>query len=239
MKRLLIVDNNIDPPHGCAEIRALLEAAGRDFGSVTVQSLRGPDLALPVSPSGWDGVVLSGSKTRISESAPWIDREMEFLRALRAGRIPTLGICYGEQLMARVFGGDDSAGASRLDEFGWAEVEMLPQAGKSAVFGSLPSRFHTFQFHADEVYRVPQGAALMARSERCEVQAFEFKDAPMWGVQFHAERSLEEGNAGLDRRRARLPDAQILHRDLGAQVYDPQIAERMFRGFLSVVWGRA
>lgn len=238
MKRLLIVDNNIDPPYGCAEIREYLESAGRDFGSVTVESLRGPDSALPLSPRSWDGVVISGSKTRIFENAPWIEKEMDFLRALHGEKIPTLGICYGEQLMARVFGGDDSTGASKLDEFGWAEVEMLPAARKSAVFGGLPEKFHTFQFHSDEVYRAPPQALHLGRSDRCEVQAFEFQDAPMWGVQFHAERSLTEGNAGLDRRKARVPDATILNRDVGTKVYDRGIAEKMFRGFLSVIWGR-
>ena len=237
MAKVLIIDNNIDPPYGCGEIRTLLEHSAAGLGEIQVVSLRAPDSALPASVSGWDAAVLSGSKTRIFENAPWIDKEMEMLKALHREKIPTLGICYGEQLMARVFAGENKTGASKVPEYGWTEIEMLPSAKTSPVFGSLPRKFYSFSFHSDEVYPdLPRNFQVTAKSAVCPIQAFDVTDAPMWGVQFHPERGLAEGNRGLDRRKAREPSTEILNRDLGEKVYDERIAKTIFSNFLKTVF---
>ncbi len=237
MAKVLIIDNNIDPPHGCGEIRALLAKCCAGLGEVQVESVRAPDSVFPRNVSDWDAVVLSGSKTRISESAPWIDKEMEILKAIYREKIPALGICYGEQLMARVFAGESKVGASKMPEFGWTEIEMLPAAKNSPVFGALPQKFYSFGFHSDEVYPgLPKNFIVAAKSAACPVQAFAIMDAPMWGVQFHPERELANGNEDLDRRKEREPSTKILNRDLGEKVYDEKIAEMIFSGFLKEVF---
>ncbi len=240
MAKILIVDNNIDPPHGCADIRALLVRYGAEFGELHVEQRRGPDSATPDSGQGWDAVVLSGSKTRISENGPWIDKEINLLHALHREKVPTLGICYGEQLMARVFAGDRAAGAAETPEFGWTEIELLPAAKRSRVFHSLPERFYSFGFHSDEVYGgLPDKFSVVAKSRYCSVQAFDLLDAPMWGVQFHPERGLEEGNKSWDDREDHVPYTVILNRDKGAAVYSEGVAREIFRNFLKIVFAEA
>ena len=238
MVKILIVDNNIDPPYGCAEIRVLLEHAASGLGEVKVESMRAPDGAIPTNGKGWDAVVLSGSKTRIFENAPWIEREMNLLKALHRERVPTLGICYGEQLMARAFAGDSAAGAAKTVEFGWTEINLLPAAKRSKIFHSLPSSFYSFSFHSDEVYdSLPKNFAITANSAACAVQAFDLLDAPMWGIQFHAERGLEEGNKSLDRRKVNEPSTKILNRDLGSSVYSEGVAKEIFGNFVKHIFG--
>jgi GMP synthase (glutamine-hydrolysing) len=235
--KVLILDNNIDPPYGCSDIRALLDKNSAKLGEIQIESFRAPDFSFPKNVKDWDAVILSGSKTRIFENAPWIDQEMKILRDLHREKIPTLGICYGEQLMARVFAGDKTAGAAKTAEFGWTEIEMLPAAKKSAVFKSLPKKFHSFSFHSDEVYPdLPENFRVTAKSESCAVQAFDLTDAPMWGVQFHPERNLEEGNRGLDSRKKREPNTEILNRNFGEKVFDKKIADTVFGNFLKIVF---
>ena len=237
MKKILLIDNNIDPPYGCAEIREELEKAAAGLFPITVESARAPDSALPVDFSGIDGVVISGSKTRIFENAPWIEKEMDALRTLHRLKIPTLGICYGEQLMVRALAGEAFTGASKVSEYGWVRVDLTEAAKKSAIFASLPKSFTSFGFHSDEVYRLPSNFLLAAKSERCAVQAFDVLDAPMWGVQFHPERGLVAGNQGLDRRKKNNPEQEILGRDLGETHYDPQVAHHIFKNFLQQLKG--
>lgn len=231
MKKILIVDNTFDPPHGCPEIRAGLEEAAKEFGPVEISFVRAPDSAIPRELSGYAGVVLSGSKTRIDENAPWIDLEMQAIRELFAAKIPTLGICYGEQLIARALGGERFTGIARNYEFGWAEIELKAD---SALLRGLPPKFHTFEFHADEVRELPKGFRLTASSAACPIQAYDVEGAPMWGVQFHPERGLEKGNEGLDRKQKE--SFQVLNRDRASELFSPVVGETIFRNFMKAVW---
>jgi GMP synthase (glutamine-hydrolysing) len=233
VKKILVVDNTFDPPHGCPEIQACLREAAAEFGKVEISFVRAPDSGIPRDLSGFDGVVLSGSKTRIEESAPWIDLEIAAIRELHRLRIPTFGICYGEQLIARSLGGESCAGVAATYEYGWAEVELK---GNSPLFEGLPSRFHTFEFHSDEVNALPAGFRLTASSPACPVQAFDVEGVPMWGVQFHPERGLEKGNEGLIRKQAE--NFQVLNRDRGPELYDPAVGRTIFRNFLRIVWSK-
>ncbi|MGZ3705595.1 MAG: hypothetical protein ACXWP1_06535, partial [Bdellovibrionota bacterium] len=64
MKKILIIDNTFDPPHGCPEIQELVKKAAEGLGEVEVVAVRAPDGAIPSRLEEFDGVVLSGSKTR-------------------------------------------------------------------------------------------------------------------------------------------------------------------------------
>lgn len=233
MKKILVIDNTFDPPHGSPEICRLVEAAAGEFGAVEVTAVRAPESRIPADLSSFQGAVLSGSKTRIYENAPWIDLEIEAIKKLHVLKVPTLGICYGEQLIARALGGGEIAGASKIPEHGWAEIEIKSQ---SPLLEGLPVKFHSFEFHSDEVYRLPENFRLTASSGDCAVQAFDVLDAPMWGLQFHPERGLEQGNRGIDRKLAQDPGARVLNRDKGAALFSPAVADTIFRNFLRLVW---
>lgn len=232
-KKILVVDNTIDPPHGSPEICAHLRENAGELGEVEVVAVRGPEGKIPSDFSGYAGVVLSGSKTRIYENAPWIDQEIAAIKKLHDQRIPTLGICFGEQLIVRALGGGELTGVSRTSEHGWAEIEVN---GESKLLAGLPTRFHSFEAHYDEVYRLPPGFRLTASSVDCPVQAFEAEGKPMWGIQFHPERSLEQGNQGLDRRIKENPQFRALNRDRADKVFDPSVAKTIFGNFLRMVW---
>jgi GMP synthase (glutamine-hydrolysing) len=233
LKRILLIDNTFDPPRGSPEIRFNLVEAAAGVGSVDVRMVRGPDSEIPGDLDGFAGVVLSGSKTRVNETAAWIELEMDLIRQLYARKIPTLGICYGEQLIARALGGEECVGVASRSEHGWVEIERI---GESKVLEGLPQSFYSFEYHSDEVKRLPANFRLTASSDACPVQAFDILDAPMWGIQFHPERDLEQGNRGLDKRLAEDPSFPALNRDKSQELYDPAVARTIFRNFLKQVW---
>jgi GMP synthase (glutamine-hydrolysing) A subunit len=231
LKKILIIDNTFDPPHGCPEIKKLLENAAEGLGAVEVVAVRAPEGKIPAQLSAFDGVVLSGSKTRITETEPWIEAEMDAIRKLFELKIPTFGICYGEQLIARTLGG--KAEAAKQSEYGWVEVEL---SDSSPLFEGLPKKFHSFEFHADEVCSLPPGFKLTAASKDCPIQAFDVEGAPMWGVQFHPERGVEQGVRSL--KQFQEGSKKVTNGDKGDRLFDPKVGLTIFHNFLKRVWSQ-
>jgi GMP synthase-like glutamine amidotransferase len=139
--------------------------------------------------------------------------------------------------MVRTLSGDECVGVSKQDEYGWVPLELLPDAEQSLVFNGLPKAFHSFAFHSDEVFSVPETQfRVTIRSPNCSVQAFDVLDAPMWGVQFHPERVLDLGEQSLARLKSREPTKKLINAERSKELYDKKIAQIIFRAFLAQVW---
>jgi len=121
-------------------------------------------------------LILSGGPASVyADGAPDLDTAIFDLG------IPTLGICYGMQLMARDLGGEvERTGAS---EFGKAELE----AGESDLFRDLPTDQTVWMSHRDSVTAAPAGAVVTASSRSTPIAAFEDAARRLYGVQFHPE----------------------------------------------------
>ena len=121
-------------------------------------------------------LVLSGGPASVySDGAPHVDP-----RLFELG-VPTLGICYGMQLMALELGGRvDRTGVS---EFGKTEL----RAGESRLFRDTPAEQTVWMSHRDSVVAPPSGANVVAGSPSTPIAAFEAPERSLYGVQFHPE----------------------------------------------------
>ena len=121
-------------------------------------------------------LILSGGPASVyAEGAPRVDE------ALFELGIPTLGICYGMQLMALELGGEVArTGAS---EFGKTELD----GGTGALFAGLPEQQVVWMSHRDTVVAPPEGAVVTGRPPSTPVAAFEDARRRLYGVQFHPE----------------------------------------------------
>ena len=121
-------------------------------------------------------LLLSGGPASVyAEGAPRMDP------AIFAQGIPTLGICYGAQLLALELGG--RVDRTDISEFG--RTEMTASGGK--LFASLPDEQIVWMSHRDTVVAPPEGARIVAESEHTPVAAFEDDVRKLYGVQFHPE----------------------------------------------------
>jgi GMP synthase (glutamine-hydrolysing) len=121
-------------------------------------------------------LVLSGGPASVyADGAPRIDP------ALFELGIPTLGICYGAQLMALELGG-------RVDRTGVSEFGKTPlTVADSRLLRDTPPEQTVWMSHRDTVVEAPEGACVVATSPATPVAAFEAPERGLYGVQFHPE----------------------------------------------------
>jgi GMP synthase (glutamine-hydrolysing) len=121
-------------------------------------------------------LVLSGGPASVyAEGAPRIDPELFSLG------VPTLGICYGMQLMAQELGG--RVERTGISEFG--KTEFRAEGGR--LFAGLPEEQTGWMSHRDSVTAPPEGARVTAASSSAPIAAFEDSARSLYGVQFHPE----------------------------------------------------
>jgi GMP synthase (glutamine-hydrolysing) len=122
-------------------------------------------------------LILSGGPASVyAEGAPRIDPDIFELG------VPTLGICYGAQLLALELGGRvDRTGVS---EFGRTAMEVR---AAGPLFGDLPAEQTVWMSHRDTVVAPPEGAEVVAQSPATPVAAFADEARHVYGVQFHPE----------------------------------------------------
>ncbi len=122
-------------------------------------------------------IILSGGPSSVYEpGAPSVDE------SLFAAGVPTFGICYGFQLMARALGG--TVNKTGLREFGGTPL-MVTDAG--TLFDGLPGEQDVWMSHGDAVIEAPAGFTVTARSAGAPVAGFEDVGSRRAGVQFHPE----------------------------------------------------
>jgi GMP synthase (glutamine-hydrolysing) len=122
-------------------------------------------------------LVLSGGPASVyAAGAPRVDP------ALFSLGVPTLGICYGMQLMAQELGG--AVERTGVSEFGKTEVRA---EAESELFAGLPEEQTGWMSHRDSVTAPPAGARVTAGSPAAPIAAFEDPGRRLYGVQFHPE----------------------------------------------------
>jgi GMP synthase (glutamine-hydrolysing) len=121
-------------------------------------------------------LILSGGPASVyADGAPRVDPGLFELG------IPTLGICYGAQLMALDLGGKvERTGVSEFGKTGMTAVA-------SELFAGLPAEQTVWMSHRDTVTAPPAGAEVVATSTSTPVAAFEEPRRRLYGVQFHPE----------------------------------------------------
>jgi GMP synthase (glutamine-hydrolysing) len=121
-------------------------------------------------------LILSGGPASVyADGAPRIDPKLFDLG------VPTLGICYGAQLMALDLGGKvERTGVSEFGKTAMTSVE-------STLFAGLPDEQTVWMSHRDTVTAPPAGAEVVAVSTSTPVAAFEQRERGLYGVQFHPE----------------------------------------------------
>jgi GMP synthase (glutamine-hydrolysing) len=125
------------------------------------------------------GLILSGGPKSVSEAdAPRCDPAI-----LQLG-LPTLGICYGMQLMTDLLGGQVAPSPHR--EFGFAAVTVKDDR-TPRLFRQLPAHLRVWASHGDFIAAAPPGFEVVATSANAPVAAMEAPERGYYALLFHPE----------------------------------------------------
>lgn len=138
-------------------------------------------------PRDFAAVILSGSQKMVGGG----EVEPSLLEFLAANRRPLLGVCYGHQALAAAFGA-----CVRRDAASHLGEETVRVSAGGGIFAGFPPSFPMHESHEEIVVRDPaleRNFSLLAESGAGLVEAIAHKNWPLFGVQFHPERSGELG----------------------------------------------
>ncbi len=122
------------------------------------------------------GIILSGGPSSVyDEDSYYVDKEIFDLD------IPILGVCYGMQYIAHIFGGKvENTG---IKEYGLAEIELI---GESKLTSKTPITQNVWMSHSDSITDLGDRLQLLAKTKD-HVAIIKHKDKEIYGTQFHLE----------------------------------------------------
>lgn len=144
------------------------------------------DMEFPATIKDADGWLLTGSKYGAYEDHAFIPPLEAFIRELHAARTPTIGICFGHQIIAQALGG-------KVEKFsgGWA-------IGRHGYLID-GDEVHLNAWHQDQVTEPPKDARTVGASPYCTHAALVYGKHIMT-VQPHPEINNEVLESYLDTR---------------------------------------
>jgi GMP synthase (glutamine-hydrolysing) len=169
------------PHEGIAGFREPIEAAGYRLDRIDVgdPGFGALDLGAP------DLLIMMGGPMGVYEQAehPWIACQLGRLaRRLEAGR-PTLGVCFGAQMIAAALGAPVYPGPAK--EVGFDALTILDSASPLGHLAEVP----VLHWHGD-TFDLPADVELLASSAAYPHQAFR-RGPNILALQFHAEMGLD------------------------------------------------
>lgn len=133
---------------------------------------------IPAVDSSVKGVILSGSPFSVHDKeSPRIDLK-QF-----TGKYPTLGVCYGAQLLALIHGG--TVTPSQIREYGRAMLDV--PVNDSPLFNYIAGKTQVWMSHGDTITQLPSDFEIIAGTEDVKVGAFHVRGQKTYGIQFHPE----------------------------------------------------
>lgn len=203
--KICILDNDrldeaLIPIYGSygAMLEKVLRAAGATDWEI--EHFRTPIGEYPASFAEYDAVLLTGSKADSFSDDPWIVELRRRVTELLSTDIKLLGVCFGHQLIALCMG----AKVGRAPQ-GWVTGSNTYQWHADDLIDSGRDAFVLLASHQDQVLELPEGARLLASSERCPIAAYA-KGKEVLCIQPHPEFVEDYSGYLLKKRRALLGD---------------------------------
>ncbi len=128
-------------------------------------------------------VLITGSKASVYDKTnEWIPKLEELIREIDKLEIPTLGICFGMQIITQALGG--RVEKNTVFEEGFREIELNEKGIESKLFKGIPRKVKVYESHGDHATQIPIGAKLLAKNN-VSLQAYSLRN--FYCMQFHPE----------------------------------------------------
>jgi GMP synthase (glutamine-hydrolysing) len=125
------------------------------------------------------GIILSGGPSTVTKK-----KFQSIPKKIFDENIPILGICYGLQLIAKIFGGKIKPSKKRR-EFGRAYILQKRSSLLTKKF--IKSKTSVWMSHEDAVVKLPRKFKIIASTKNSNLTIIENSENKIYGVQFHPE----------------------------------------------------
>lgn len=151
-----------------------------------------------------DAYLITGSKTGVYDDKPWIRPLMAFVQKLNEHQKPTLGICFGHQIIAHALGGK-----TRKSAKGWGVgVHSYEMQETPDWMGHKPEGFSLLVSHQDQVEEIPQNTRVLASSDFCPYALLQVGEH-MLTMQAHPEFTKPYSKSLMELRREAFGDEVV------------------------------
>lgn len=189
----------------------------------------------------YDGVILTGAHLSLTQPYPYLEGMKRLVDNILKNQIPTLGICFGHQLINKILGGEVITNPLGI-EMGITKLQFTLHGLTDPLFeGLLPAKTEVYSSHNDIVSKLADGVVPLAKSDRTQYQATRYGRC-IFTVQFHPEYNREIMEMYIRREFNRikadylrnplnsLPPQEILNRNR-----DLQKSRKILDNFITIV----
>lgn len=147
-----------------------------------------------------DGIIILGSGASVHEDHDWAKKLIPWIEKRLAEHVPTLGLCYGHQLLAHILGGKvdflypDQSKQKGLRKISFTQSQGFWNGQKEGLF---------VVSHRETVTNLDHSCEIMASSDEVLIDGFRHKSSPIWGMQCHPEA----GPGFLENQGLEIPNA--------------------------------
>ena len=169
--RVLIIDFG-------SQVTKLIARRVRDQG-VFSEIIRPKDIKKIKDYKNIKGIILSGGPSTVTKS-----KFQNIPKEIFKKGIPILGICYGLQLIAKLFKGKIQS-SKKKREFGRAY--LIKKKSSLLTKNFFNSSNSVWMSHEDVVIKIPKGFVTIASTKESKLTIIENTKEKIYGVQFHPE----------------------------------------------------
>lgn len=171
--------------------------------------------------NSYSHLIISGSGASVLDDNSWNSNLEKIIMHFVNNKKPVLGICYGEQYLAKVLAGSKHIRKTKNPEIGFANIEI----GENELFEGIINPVFSV-YHYDEVFDLNEDFNVIAQNQNCGVHGFQYKNLPIWGTQFHPEYDLECTKENIQEAKEKEPNFKKYY------IYDLEDNDRLIQNKL-------